>query len=174
MKKSQRTISRKGFLRKAALGTSGAILLPNVLLATHTSEIVTDKKKPLKPAMVKEFVRVSHSKFDKVKAMLEQEPGLIHSAWDWGGGDFERPIEAAAHMGNQEIIKYLLSKGARMSIFVAAVMGNLDLVKTILQYSPEQLHVKGAHKLSLMYHAKRGGNNALPIVKYLKSFQTKK
>lgn len=168
MKNSPRTISRKGFLKKAAWGTSGALLLPPTLLA------FTDRKKPLKATLVKEFVRVGHFSLEKVKALLAEEPALIQSAWDWGGGDFETAIGAAAHMGNQPIMQYLLDKGARINIFVAAAMGKLDLVKAILKAYPAQLTTLGPHKLSLMHHAKKGKEAALPVVEYLQSLGIKK
>lgn len=173
MNKSPKTnISRQRFLKKTVLGVSGAVLLPQTLLASN--EIITDKKKPLKADLVKEYVRFAHFDLKKVKAMLKEEPRLIHGTWDWGGGDFETAIGAAGHMGNQAMLKYLLDKGARIDIFIAAAMGKLDLVKAILATYPEQLKAKGPHKLSLMYHAKKGGKLAEPVVAYLESLGVKK
>jgi len=169
---SKSNISRQGFLKKAIIGASGVILLPQTLLATD--KIIGDKKKPLKADLVKQYVRVAHFDLKKVKELVAEEPRLINGTWDWGGGDFETAIGAAGHMGNQAIMAFLLSKGARINIFVAAAMGKLDLVKAMLTAYPEQLKAKGPHKLSLMHHAKKGGKLAEPVVAYLESLGVKK
>lgn len=48
-----------------------------------------------------------------VQELLAQEPALINNAWDWGGGDWETGLGAAAHMGRHDIANYLLKNGAR-------------------------------------------------------------
>jgi hypothetical protein len=45
-------------------------------------------------------------------------------------------LEGAGHMGNKDIANFLLSKGARMNIFCAAMLGRLDVVKAILSAFP--------------------------------------
>ena len=118
--------------------------------------------------LVKEFVSVSHSNLDKVKEMLGNEPKLLHVSWDWGGGDFESGIEAAGHVGNAEIAGFLLQKGARYNIFLASMMGHLDTVKFVLGNQPQLLNSKGPHGFTLLHHAQRGGDPALPVVDFLK------
>ena len=101
--------------------------------------------------------------------MLEKEPGLLNSCWDWGGGDFETALEGAGHMGNKDIANFLLSKGARMNIFCAAMLGRLDVVKAVLSAYPELKTSKGPHGLQLLHHATKGGVEAAPVLEYLKS-----
>ncbi len=48
-------------------------------------------------------------------------------------------------------------------------MGRLDIVKTTLAAYPNLVHAKGPHGLTLMFHAKKGGEEAAPMVKYLES-----
>ena len=95
--------------------------------------------------MVKEFVMAAHVNLDKTKSMLASEPGLVNATWDWGGGDFEQAIGGAGHMGRKDIADFLISQGARMDIFVAAMLGDLDLVKAYLKAQPAQIHARGPH-----------------------------
>ena len=51
-------------------------------------------------ALVNDFVGKAHRPdVDALKALLAQEPGLLNSAWDWGRGDWETALGAAAHTG---------------------------------------------------------------------------
>jgi hypothetical protein len=156
-------ISRKNFLKLSALG-AGAILLP------YASEAQQKDKAPsLKPELVKEFVGVSHGNFPRVNELLIQEPGLLNASWDWGGGDFETGMEAAGHVGNKEIANYLLSHGARMNIFCAAMLGKIEIVKAVLTAFPGLKTSKGPHGLQLLHHAGKGGDDAKEVLDYLKS-----
>lgn len=123
------------------------------------------------PELVKEFVYNAHSDFAKVKEMLEQEPGLLNAAWDWGNGDWETALGAAAHTGNRDIALHLLERGARIDLFAAAMLGKIDIVKAIVDDNPNALHSLGPHTIPLMAHAKAGGEHSLNVVRYLESLQ---
>ncbi|MEO8473777.1 MAG: hypothetical protein ABI477_16370 [Chryseolinea sp.] len=84
-----------------------------------------ERPKPLDPQIVLEFVKNSHGNFQKVKELLDEQPTILNASWDWGGGDFETGMNAAGHTGHGEIAEYLLSKGARMDIFAAVMLGKL-------------------------------------------------
>ncbi|HEX9389612.1 MAG TPA: hypothetical protein VF918_25025, partial [Anaerolineales bacterium] len=75
-----------------------------------------EKKSALESTLIEEFVGKSHSDFEGVKELLAQEPALIDAAWDWGGGDWETGLGAAAHMGRSDIANYLLEHGARLDL----------------------------------------------------------
>lgn len=124
----------------------------------------------IKPELVEEFVGKAHGDLERVKALLEEEPRLLHAAWDWGGGDWETALGAAAHMGRKDIAAYLLDKGARMDIFAAAMLGKLDLVKSMLAAQPELGSALGPHGIPLMVHAEAGGEGAAAVVKLLKEY----
>ncbi|MEK6780278.1 MAG: ankyrin repeat domain-containing protein [Bacteroidota bacterium] len=119
--------------------------------------------------VVKEFVGVSHGKFERVKEMLENDHLLLHVSYDWGGGDFESGIEAAGHMGNKEIAAYLLGKGARYNIYLASMLGHLDIIKQVLTASPQLLNSKGPHGFTMLHHAVKGGEESKTVVDYLQS-----
>ena len=129
-----------------------------------------EKKPALDASLVQDFVGNAHGDLDRVKELLAQEPALINSVWDWGGGDFETGIGAAAHMGRRDIALYLLENGARLDLFAAAMLGNLDIVKATLETYPDALNVLGPHGIPLVAHALAGGNEALQVYEYLKAF----
>ncbi len=127
---------------------------------------VNQNPEPYKLEIVKEFVIAGHSKLTRVKEMLEQYPNLLYCRYDWGNGDFEEAIEGAGHLGNKEIAQYLIEKGARPNIFVLTMLGETAIVKAILEKYPVLLKAKGAHGLTLLHHANKGGEGAVNLVDY--------
>ena len=116
-------------------------------------------------ALVNDFVLNAHGNFARVKELLAQEPMLVNAVWDWGGGDYESALGAAAHTGGKEIAEYLLTHGARIDLFTAAMLGQLAVVQAVLTAFPAALHVPGPHGIPLLAHAKVGGAEA--VVSYL-------
>lgn len=169
-------LSRKKFI-------TAALFLPTVFAgACKTGKPtviapVAEQKKPqspkppaLAPELVREFVGKAHSDLARVKELYTQEPNLLNAVWDWGGGDFESALEAAGHVGNREIAEFLLSKGARMNIFCAAMLGELDIVKSTLTRFPDLKTSKGPHGFMLLHHAQKGGERAVNVLSYLREF----
>ena len=128
-----------------------------------------DTKPALGSNLVEEFVRVAHSDLDRTRELLEQEPGLVNASWDWGGGDFETALGAAAHMGAKDIANYLLEHGARLDIFAAAMLGKLEIVKAALTEYPNAKDILGPHDIPLIVHAEKGGDDAKEVLEFLKS-----
>ena len=161
-------ISRKSFLSTLALGGTG--LLVSFQAARGQLPVATaDKGPPLEPELVKEFVIKGHGDLAAVQQLLAQKPALLNACWDWGGGDFETALEGAGHMGNKEIARFLLGKGARLNVFCAAMLGQLEIVKSVLSLHPELKLSKGPHGLQLLHHATKGGPEAAPVLEYLQS-----
>lgn len=133
-----------------------------------------EKKPALEASLVQEFVGNAHGNLERVKELMAQEPALINSVWDWGGGDFETGLGAAAHMGRRDIASFLLENGARLDLFAAAVLGNLDIVRATLETYPDSLNVLGPHGIPLIAHAQAGGHEALQVYEYLKSLASQK
>ncbi len=111
--------------------------------------------------LVKDFVIAGHKDLNTLKEMLTEYPNLIYSKYDWGNGDFEEAIEGAGHLGNKEIANFLISKGARINLFVLTMLGKADIVMPILEVYPKLIYAKGPHGFTLLHHAKVGGNNEL-------------
>lgn len=157
------TFSRNQFLKTAML-SAGVMTLSGF-------KSTTQEKQPLKAELVKEFVIAGHGNFEKTKQMLEVNPGLLNASWDWGTGDFEEAIEGAGHVGNRDIALYLIGQGARFNLFVSAMLGQIDIVKPIIEVYPGLIKSKGPHGLDLIHHATKGGEHAVEVLNYLKSKQ---
>ncbi|HEU5441304.1 MAG TPA: ankyrin repeat domain-containing protein [Ktedonobacterales bacterium] len=120
-------------------------------------------------ALVRDFVAQAHGDLDRVAELLRQEPRLVNAAWDWGSGDWETGLGAAAHMGRKDIARHLLAQGARLDLFAAAMLGELEVVRATLTAFPDALAVPGPHGIPLLAHAKAGGDEAAAVVAYLES-----
>ena len=128
-----------------------------------------EKRSALELSLVEEFVGNAHGNFERVKELLAQEPALVNATWDWGGGDFETALGAAGHMGRKDIANYLLAHGARVDIFVAAMLGKLEIVQAALKAFPEAKDIPGPHGIPLIVHAQAGGEDAKEVLEYLSS-----
>lgn len=127
------------------------------------------KKEQVNRTLLQDFVIFAHSDLEMVKKLLEREPGLLNGSIDWGGGDFETALGGASHMGRRDIVSFLLERGARIDIFCAAMMGQLDAVKAFLTLQPALIDAKGPHGFSLHMHAQAGGDEAKSVLEYLQS-----
>lgn len=132
-----------------------------------------EPKPPLDVSLVQEFVGNAHGDLQRVQELLAQEPALIHACWDWGGGDFETGLGAAAHMGRKDIANFLLERGARLDLFAAAMLGKLEVIEAALTAFPEAINTPGPHGIPLVAHAKAGGDEAQAVLEYLESFSEK-
>lgn len=119
------------------------------------------------PRLVSEMVGASHSRVERVKELLAQAPQLANAAWDWGFGDWETALGAASHVGNRTIAALLIERGARADIFAHAMLGNLDAVRAAVACQPGIERTRGPHGLTLMHHARAGGDGAAAVVAYL-------
>ena len=126
-----------------------------------------DMPPPLPSELVQEMVMVAHGDEDRVTALLAEQPKLANACWDWGGGDFESALGAAAHTGSRGIAEKLLAAGARLDLFAAAMLGYLDVVKATVEACPAARHAPGPHSIPLLVHAQMGGEPAQVVVEYL-------
>jgi hypothetical protein len=122
---------------------------------------------PLDAELVNEFVLKAHGDLGVVKQLLEQEPALLNAAWDWGGGDWETALGAASHVGRRDIAEHLLDKGARMDVFAAAMLGEAEVVRAMLEAQPALRESRGPHGIPLIAHAEAGGEQARKVLDLL-------
>lgn len=126
-----------------------------------------ETKPSLEASLVQQFVGNAHGDLDRVKELLAQQPGLINACWDWGGGDFETALGAASHMGRRNIAEFLLTNGARLDLFAAAMLGKIDIVRAVLKNFPDAIHIPGPHGIPLIAHATAGGEAAKEVLEFL-------
>ena len=152
-------VSRRSFLAVAS----------TVIPSAAAAEVVRADFPSHEPELVQEMVAVSHNNFARVKELVGRQPALAKVSFDWGFGDWETPIDAASHIGNREIAEFLIANGARPTMFSAAMLGQLDVVKAAIAASPGVQRVKGPHSITLLRHAMAGGPKAQAVVDYLKT-----
>ena len=171
----QRPISRRGFIYSstgslAVASLAGVALAQEQYPATQPQKAARkDKGPPIAPELVREFVGAGHAKLDRCKEMLEQYPTIVNACWDWGGGDYETALGGASHMGRPDIANFLIEKGARMDVFAAAMLGKLEVVKAACAAFPNTRDVPGPHGITLLEHARKGGEPARAVLEYLES-----
>jgi len=158
--------SRRRFLRAASLAVPAAAL--SAARATAAPDVTTLYPTQA-PELVQEMVVVAHFNLTRVKELVDRHATLAKATWDWGFGDWETALGAASHVGNRDIAELLLANGAHPSLFSAAMLGQLDVVKSYVAASPGVQRTRGPHSISLMAHALAGGPRAQPVVDYLTS-----
>ena len=130
---------------------------------------MSDAPPQLDPAKVQAFVASAHGDLDVVRSLLDQEPALVNAAWDWGGGDWETGLGAAAHMGRRDIATFLLERGARLDLFAAAMFGDVAVVGAMLEAHPALRDAPGPHGIPLVEHARVGGEHARGVLELLET-----
>jgi ankyrin repeat protein len=122
---------------------------------------VVRKRGPQSLEMVYAFVGAGHGNLEKVKELLAADPHLIFASRDWGGGDWETALGGASHTGHREIALYLLSQGARIDAYCAAMLGERDVMLALLKTNPSVATAQGPHGYTLLYHAAISGDVAI-------------
>jgi hypothetical protein len=130
---------------------------------------MSDAPTRLDPETVQSFVANAHGDLDVVRSLLADEPALVNAAWDWGGGDWETGLGAAAHMGRRDIAIFLLENGARLDIFAAAMLGDVEVVRAMLASYPAKRDELGPHGIPLVAHARAGGDEARAVLELLET-----
>jgi hypothetical protein len=157
-----RNLTRRTFLSTGPLAS--------LLSIQQTSTQPADPNFPSQPStLVQEMVTVSHGNLARVKELVRDRPALARAALDWGYGDWESALGAASHVGNREIADTLIANGAHVTIFSAAMLGQLDVVKSFVVAAPGIQRTRGPHGLTLLSHAKAGGSRAAAVAAYLES-----
>jgi hypothetical protein len=161
-------LTRRLFVQLPAAGL--ATLLPSTLHAQPASVAVdqgADWFPRQDPALAQEVVGASHGNLVRVRELVERQPALARASVDWGFGDWETALGAAAHTGRREIAELLLANGAPPSLFSAAMLGQLDVVRALVAARPGVQGMLGPHGITLLAHARTGGADAAVVVTYL-------
>jgi hypothetical protein len=119
------------------------------------------------PQLVQAVVDASHGNLARVRELVEAWPALAKASWDWGFGDWESALGAASHTGRREIAELLMDHGARANVFTFAMLGRLSAVKACIEAQPGIEKVPGPHGITLLQHARGGGDAARSVVTYL-------
>lgn len=162
--KTNDNINRRTSLKICSLAVLG-LAIPNFSFANQSTngilKLTENKTVPehfpnIPPEIIEEVVGKSHFDLDRVKELVDKRPELSRSVWEWRFGDFESAIGAASHVGRRDIALYLMSKGARPTVFTFAMLGNFQVIKSIVEASKGIQEVTGPHGISLLDHAYAG------------------
>ena len=156
---SRRTIVKGSFLGLLAASVPCSLYATPNVVAPNPSPLLSQpggSYPHIEPELVMEVVGASHFNFARVKELVDKRPELAKATWDWRYGDFESAIGASSHVGHRDLAKYLVSKGARPTIFTFAMMGAYDVVKAMIEFNPGIQRTTGPHGISLLRHAQAG------------------
>lgn len=117
-------------------------------------------ERPEQPAypwpVINEFVGVSHGNFARMKELLDLYPKVLHANASWD----ELGVEAGAHVGFKEGVRFLLDRGAPASLPTAAMIGMTAHVRKLLAEDPKRIWECGAHNMPPMWFPAIGGGEA--------------
>jgi ankyrin repeat protein len=82
------------------------------------------------------FEAIQARNLGEVKALLTAEPGLI----DARSGEGTKPLLAAIYAGAADIVQELLVRGAPISVFDAAALGDTERVAALTGQDPSLVH----------------------------------
>jgi hypothetical protein len=119
------------------------------------------------PELAGVVVGAAHTDIERVRELVTARPHLARATVDWGFGDWESALGAASHMGRRDIAELLIAHGARPNIFTAAMMGQLLVVRARVEAELGVQRIPGPHGITLLAHARAGGEQAAPVVEYL-------
>ena len=108
--------------------------------------------------MAREVVGASHRDLARVKELVALHQAAVNATVDWGFGDWETALGAAAHTGRREIAQFLLENGARLDIFAAAMLGMTGVVQAMVAARPGIEATLGPHGIPLLAHGRAGGS----------------
>ena len=169
-----RTMTRRDLIAATPVVLASAILAGMPAADARAGKLSEGNKPAFYPGfprqdsrLVAEVVGKSHSNEARVRELVKSQPALVNAWWDWGFGDWESPLGAASHVGQRGIAEFLLERGARIDIFAAAMLGLTPVVKAFVAAQPGVQRTLGPHGITLLAHARAGGDRAADTAAYL-------
>ncbi len=107
----------------------------------------------LPPAVINEYVAVSHGSLPRVRELLALYPSLLLVNASWN----ELAVEAGAHTGFKDGVRLQLDQGAPCALPTAAMMGMTAHVRALLREDPLRVHECGAHNMPPIWFPAIGG-----------------
>lgn len=165
-----RVLSRRTFLTLLPAGGAALAAWPAPGFGEPSATgPVPDAFPQTEPSLALQVVGAAHVQLDKLRPLVEAQPALANAAIDWGFGDWETAIGACSHTGRRDIAEFLMVHGARPDLFTFTMLGQLDAVRGAIEASPGLQRTKGPHGITLLAHARAGGEAARDVLAYLES-----
>jgi hypothetical protein len=96
---------------------------------------------------IDDFVHIAHTAPMAAITKLNRNHALATAVSSWG----ETAVQAASHLGHRKLIARLAQCGAKLDVFAAAAMADLNMVSSMLASGPKDLC--GVHDLPLLHFA---------------------
>ena len=106
----------------------------------------------LPQSWINEFVIAAHFDFDKIKRLYAQCKDLLLTRATWD----EIGVEAAAHMGREDMATFFIEHGSPVSLSTACMLGLTGEVKKLLAEDPRRVHERGAHDFPAIWYTAFG------------------
>jgi hypothetical protein len=129
------------------------------------------KKEQISRLMLQDFIIFAHSELEMTQKLLDREPGLLNGAVDWVVATLKLHWEALRTWGVGTSSIFCSNEAQRIDIFCAAMLGQLDAVRSFLTLQPTLIDAKGPHGFGLHFHAQVGGDDAKQVLDYLQSIK---
>ncbi len=135
-----------------ATGDAAEVLRNAASIHRDFRQIAREEAYGLPQSWINEFVIASHFDFDKVKRLYGQCHDLLltRSTWD------EIGVEAAAHMGREDMTHFFLEKSSPLSLCTACMLGDIAEVKKLLAEDANRIHERGAHDFPVLWYTAFG------------------
>jgi ankyrin repeat protein len=155
-------MNRRGVL---SLGVAASAVAAIPFASAQQSDAKPIRPEPARGArqdldLVRSFVGAGHkdANIAQVKELLDRDPKLVFASHDWGEGDWETALGGASHTGSREMARYLLSRGARIDSFCAAMLAEREVLAALVAANPSVATSRGPHGYTLLYHVAIGGD----------------
>jgi ankyrin repeat protein len=114
-------------------------------------------ERPEEPAypwpVINEYVGAGHGNLARMKELLALYPKLLHANASWD----ELAVEAGAHVGFKDGVRFLLDQGAPAALPTAAMMGMTAYARKLLEEDPKRIWDCGAHNMPPIWFPAIGG-----------------
>lgn len=97
---------------------------------------------------INRLVGAAHGDFDTVRAEVARRPELAFAISSQG----EMTIEASAHVGRRDLVRYFLDLGLPQSLPTSLTAGDLERARRLLAADPRCIDERGPHDLPLTFY----------------------
>jgi len=112
------------------------------------------KPQPVLPwPVINEYVAVAHGNFARMRELAALYPTVVHANASWD----ELAVEAGAHVGFKEGVRFMLDQGAPCALTTASTMGMLAHAKKLLAEDRQRIWDCGAHHMPPIWFPAIGG-----------------
>jgi len=123
------------------------------LVTVDGSPFEPKEQPPLPWPVINEYVAVAHGNLARMQELAVLYPAVLHANASWD----ELAVEAGAHVGFKDGVRFMLDHGAPCALPTASTMGMAAHAKKLLAEDPGRIWDCGAHNMPVMWFPAIGG-----------------